>query len=466
MTIQNKLYEKLRSENDKYLDSLLKSPPSEVIEAAEEIVTKENIVKFFKDNNQVSDSQAQWLYNFYDIDELHHDWKGVYGRLEIEEMYSVMKLAQGKGYEYHTYKAEIYLPGVEYPHLEVFSADNDVDAINQAHELAGEMKGAYLLEVHELDENYDSIREIDFQAHDPSLRRFMNVDLFDFLGRISDKVLIHYRNDWNIDKEFLLKRAESPDPEDKRIAWHVCATSTHQLNERDVLIKDSGAFAYWTDYHQNDPDMLGFYVEITGHENGRVYGNVFEVGDYAKHADYVWDIALPIDTVTLEYAETRGVNCGLTITVPRKEYDDDRQRLMCDSGDVVSIRMNPLEGNITLADIMKTEQAHRMGMPIGNMQEYLQSLDAKLFEIRGEPLQHLIKLVPSHSGETVSAKPAEPAELPVQTKPVKSAKPNKPQSFEKLIKESQAKADAFNRQKALNKEQQPVADKIRPEIGE
>ena len=190
----------------------------------------------------------------------------------------------------------------------------------------------------------------------------------------------------------------------------------------------------------------------------------------------MWNTALPIDTVTLEYSENGGVNCGLTITVPRKEYDDDRQRLMCDSGNVISIKMNPLEGNITMADVLKTEQAHRMGMPIGNTQAYLKTLEAKLFAIRGEPLENMLQLVPSQNQESSaptepvshqaeethpSAKPSSPS-----AKPISPTKQTKPLTFDEVIKQAQAKADDINRKNALNKGQQPATDKTKPEIGD
>jgi len=466
VTIQGKLYEKLQSEYNSFLGGLRDLPPQQIIEAAHEIVSKECILEVFGERENVSYEQAKELLdNNCTLNTLYATWINSDCSINGLVHYAIDEYMQDLEVQ-PTYKAELQLPGEEYPHLEVFGADNDVEAIEYAHELCETAEDEVeLLEVHELDENYDSIREIDLNSFDPSLRRYMDVDLFDFLGHISDKVIIHYRNDWNIDKEFLLKSAESQDPNDKRIAWHVCATGTHQLNESDVFIKESGAYAYWTDYHQNDPDMFGFFIEITGHENGRVYGNVFEVGDYAKHAQHVRDTALPIDTVTLEYSESWGVNCGLTITVSRKEYDDDRQRLMCDSGNVISVKMNPLEGNFTLADVLKIERAHRMGMPVGDTQEYLQKLETKLFEIRGEPLENAFQLVPKKSDEVPS--PANPTKPTTATTTVIiPAKPIKPPTFDEVLKQAQAKADDINRQNALNKGQQPSTTKNNPEIGE
>jgi hypothetical protein len=47
----------------------------------------------------------------------------------------------------------------------------------------------------------------------------MNVDIFDFLGKIAEETIIHYPNDWNIDKETLQLAAAFENPEDKRLVW-------------------------------------------------------------------------------------------------------------------------------------------------------------------------------------------------------------------------------------------------------
>jgi len=429
------LHEKLFLENICFTNDLQKKSAQEIIDSAQEIVTRKNLIKFFEHENLLEDSQAKWLFDHYTLHQLHNDWCDAYGRLEDVEVHTIMEYAEGSKImdeEYRIYKAEISIPDEEFPHLEVFSADNDVEAVEKAYELC-ESDDMYLLEVHELDANYSSIREINLQYHDPSLRRFMNVDLIDFLGQIAEKTITNYPNDWKLDKEWLVTRADSSNPEDKHIAWHVCSYGTHMLTERNVFIKESGAFKSWTDYHQNAPDMFGFFVEITGREGNKVFGNVFEVGDYVKHVEQVWDTALPIDTVTIEYSEQWGVNCGLTITVPRKEYDDNRHRLMNESGNVISIRFNPLENNITMSDVLKTERAHRMGMPIGNTEEYLKKLDAKLLVTRG-----VTELV-------------QPKENALQSQ-------NKPQSFVEILKQAQEKANDINRQNTHNKEQAPICN--------
>lgn len=221
----------------------------------------------------------------------------------------------------------------------------------------------------------------DAPTQQTDLRRYMGVDLIDFLGKIAEKTIIHHPNDWNIDKNELDKAAASLNPEDKRLMWHVCSVGTHIKQERDVFIKDSGAYNYWTDYHQDDPDMFGYAVEVTGRDGLNVMGNVFEVGNYAEHAKYVRETALPLANVTLTYSDGWGVNAGKRITVSRGEYDSDRNRLMSKSGNVTALRWHPANES-ELIEVLQREQRSRMALSIGSMEAHVQRLTEKLSEIR------------------------------------------------------------------------------------
>jgi hypothetical protein len=87
-----------------------------------------------------------------------------------------------------------------------------------------------------------------------------------------------------------------------------------------------------SDYRVNDADMFGFVFVITSKTDGQIIGNALDVGDYSRYAKYLKNVALPLDNVTLHYTDDWGMNAGKTITVSRKEYDDDRHRLMSESG--------------------------------------------------------------------------------------------------------------------------------------
>ena len=219
------------------------------------------------------------------------------------------------------------------------------------------------------------------ELHDTALRRFMGVDIIDFLGKIAEKVIVHYPNDWNIDKKQLADKAVSGNPEDLRLIWHVCSMGTHIRNERDVFISGSGAFEYMTDYRQNDPDMFGYVVEITGMDGDRILGNVFDVGNYAEYAAHIRDVSLPLATLTLTYSDSWGVNAGRAITVSRREYDEDRPRLMSESGDVRRIRCHPADES-ELAETLRLERSRRMAFPIGSCEAHVSHIIAKVDEIR------------------------------------------------------------------------------------
>ena len=137
---------------------------------------------------------------------------------------------------------------------------------------------------------------------DNSLRRFMRVDLNDFLGKIAKDVIIHYPGDFNHDIKLLSDVERLNDFDDKRLVWHVCSYGTHIRRERDVFIKDSGDYTCMTGYRQDEPDMYGYIVEVIGKQNNAVLGNVFEVGNYAEYAKHISDTAVPYESVTLSYS--------------------------------------------------------------------------------------------------------------------------------------------------------------------
>jgi len=268
-------------------------------------------------------------------------------------------------------------------------------------------------------QDYPLMRDAGLYA-DNSLRRFMGVDLLDFLGRIAEKTIIYYPNDWNIDKDILQKAATSYNPEEKRLIWHVCSTGTHIKPERDVFIRDSGPYGYMTGYHENDPDMFGYAVEVTGRDGQHITGNVFEVGVYSEYARNTREAALPLSYITLKYADDWGVNSGKTITVSRREYDDDRHRLMSESGNVISLRWHPAD-EADLSVLLQRERSRRMTYPIGSPQAHLEKLSETLAEVR---------------------RPSEQA--------VKPPEPKKKQSITDRLHDAGTEAKAYNAQRSHN----------------
>jgi hypothetical protein len=221
---------------------------------------------------------------------------------------------------------------------------------------------------------------------DNGLRRFVDVDVLDFLGKIAEKVLINQLDDWQIDREALYRATSSDDLNDRRLVWHVCSSGTHLESERNVFISGSWAHSCMTNYREDEPDMFGYIIEVTGRgEKGVVIGNVYEVGEYAEYAKHLRDEALLCESVTLTYSEEWGENAGRVVTVSHKEYNDDRRRLMNESGDVVGLKFGTAYES-QLQDVLSDEHNKRMSYPIGSQEAHLLKITEKLAEVRA-PLE-------------------------------------------------------------------------------
>jgi hypothetical protein len=218
---------------------------------------------------------------------------------------------------------------------------------------------------------------------EPGLRRFMGVELTEFLGKIADEVIVHYPDDLGTDINILKRVAEEPDVENRRFIWTVGSFGCHLMPEREAMIRDTLAFNTVTQYRQDDPDMRGYYVEVTGRQWPGVNGNVYEVGNYADFARYINDKALPFHSVTLTYAKDYGENAGKSVTVSRREYDSDRHRLMSESGKVVEMRHHP-DDERELAVLLQAERARRMNRPIGGLEAHIRQVQKHMESVRGE----------------------------------------------------------------------------------
>ena len=156
-------------------------------------------------------------------------------------------------------------------------------------------------------------------------------------------------------------------------------------------------------------------------------GNVFEVGNYADFASHIRLTSLPKDSVTLTYSnDWGGVNAGKTITVSRREYDDDRHRLMSESGKVNTIVPHPRDEQ-ELNKILRDERVYRMSFPIGSEEEHLKQVSAIIAEVRKPTM-----------------------ELMPPEKPAPQSAPKAKRSITAQIAEADAEAKAHNAQQAQN----------------
>ena len=133
------------------------------------------------------------------------------------------------------------------------------------------------------------------------MKKFENVDVIDTLQQIMRHNTAYYRNDFDIDKRILTRAAQSSSPEDKAFLWMSRPAGTHCLRERDVFLKDTREYNTFRFYAEQTSDkVLAYAVAITGIENGKIMGNVYEL-DYREQAQKVFWEALPADTHALIY---------------------------------------------------------------------------------------------------------------------------------------------------------------------
>lgn len=133
------------------------------------------------------------------------------------------------------------------------------------------------------------------------MNKFENVDITASLEAIMRQNTAFYQSDFEIDKEIIRKAAASPAAGDKRLLWLSRPSGTYCFRERDVFLKDTRQHNTWRFYgEQTRNHILAYAVTITGTEDGKVKGSLYEL-DYPQHFQHVAKQALPADTVTLHY---------------------------------------------------------------------------------------------------------------------------------------------------------------------
>ena len=133
------------------------------------------------------------------------------------------------------------------------------------------------------------------------LNKFEDVDVFASLEAIMKQNTGFYQSDFDIDKQIIAEKAESPNKEDKTLLWLSRPSGTYCFRERDVFISDTAPHNTWRFYKEQTRDLiLAYAVELTGVQDGKIKGNLYEL-DYEKHYERVKDNTLAAGTVTLVY---------------------------------------------------------------------------------------------------------------------------------------------------------------------
>ena len=147
------------------------------------------------------------------------------------------------------------------------------------------------------------------------LQKFENVDVVASLEAIMKQNTAFYQSDFDIDKQILQKAAISPIPEGKRLLWFSRPSGTCCFRERDVFLKDTRQHNTWRFYGEQTHDtILAYAVELTGTEQGKIKGNLYEL-DYPQHFREVIEKSISADNYTLLYEHGE-------LTKPAGQYFD------------------------------------------------------------------------------------------------------------------------------------------------
>ena len=115
------------------------------------------------------------------------------------------------------------------------------------------------------------------------MNKFENVDVIASLDAIMRQNTAFYQDDFDIDKRILQEAAARPGAEDRKILWFSRPSGTCCVRERDVFLKDTRQHNTWRFYGEQTRDtVLAYLVELTGKEDGKLKGNLYEL-DYGQH---------------------------------------------------------------------------------------------------------------------------------------------------------------------------------------
>ena len=121
-------------------------------------------------------------------------------------------------------------------------------------------------------------------------------DILGFLEKVVHKNTLAYAEDFNMDKITLQLSADESDVEHRSFLWMSRPHGTWCVPEREVFLRDSGAYHTWTFYTDQPKGILVYRVVVDRFCNGKLAGKVIPL-DYAKQVQRVVKSALPIAKV-------------------------------------------------------------------------------------------------------------------------------------------------------------------------
>ncbi|MCP1109709.1 DUF3849 domain-containing protein [Ohessyouella blattaphilus] len=204
------------------------------------------------------------------------------------------------------------------------------------------------------------------QSSPPKGRKFENVDVIAALGAVVAKNTVGYQADFEYDKESFIKAAESPNLEDRNFLWLSRRNGTECFAERDAFITTTSAHNHWTYYEGQGAELIPFAVEITGMENGKVMGNLYEL-DHAQQVQQVKKEALSPESVLLTFKD------GEQKRFAYDEYSGHFQQIQQANGRVVDVRYE-VHDESALQAVLQKQRDTRAHFPARSFDAFVKKL--------------------------------------------------------------------------------------------
>lgn len=202
------------------------------------------------------------------------------------------------------------------------------------------------------------------------MQKFENVDILACLDAVMKQNTGFYQSDFEIDKKIIHEAAASPNREDKTLLWLSRPSGTHCFRERDVFLKDTRPYNTWKFHGEQTRDrILAYAVELTGIENGKIKGNLYEL-DYPQHYERVKAKALPADTNALIYEYGR-------VEQPAKQWLNGNDHPQYGKFERFEVQPNDPEA---LRDLLQEERRSREQLSPGDFKAHITALRDGLIE--------------------------------------------------------------------------------------
>ena len=202
------------------------------------------------------------------------------------------------------------------------------------------------------------------------LSKFEDMDVFASLHAIMKQNTGFYQSDFEIDKKIIHEAAASPDREEKTLLWLSRPSGTHCFRERDVFLKDTRPYNTWKFHGEQTRDrILAYAVELTGIENGKIKGDLYEL-DYPQHYERVKAKALPADTNALIYEYGR-------VEQPVKQWFNGNDHPQYGKFERFEVQPNAPEA---LRDLLQEERRSREQLSPGDFKAHIAALRDGLIE--------------------------------------------------------------------------------------